>query len=90
MTNPGDQPVPGKISLREAISASAPNDVITFAVDQQIILTEGELVIDHNLELRGPDVGKQDIRRTDGIAFSPLYDQQRDGHFFPPYPAQWL
>ncbi|MDQ3545657.1 MAG: hypothetical protein M3429_03925 [Verrucomicrobiota bacterium] len=69
VTNPGDQPVPGKTSLREAISASAPNDVITFAVDQQIILTEGELVIDHNLELRGPDVGKQDIRWTDGIAF---------------------
>ena len=57
VTNPGDQPIPGKTSLREAIAASAPNDVITFAVDQPIILTEGELVIDHDLELRGPAVG---------------------------------
>ena len=69
VTNPGDIQIPGSTTLREAIAASAPNDVITFAVDQQIILTQGELVIDHNLELRGPDVGTQDIRRPDGVAF---------------------
>lgn len=69
VTNPGDQPVAGETTLREAIAASAPNDVITFAVDQYIVLTEGELVIDHNLQLRGPDVGMQDIRRADGVAF---------------------
>ncbi len=70
VTNPGDQPVAGETTLREAIAASAPNDVITFAVGQQIILTEGELVIDHNLELRGPAVGTQDIRgRLDPTGF---------------------
>lgn len=69
VTNPGDQPVAGQTTLREAIAASAPNDVITFAVDQQIILTEGELVIEHDLELRGPKVGTQDIRRPEGVPF---------------------
>ena len=62
VTNPGDQPIAGQTSLREAIAASAPNDVITVAVDQPIMLTEGELVIDHNLELRRPEWA----RRTSG------------------------
>ena len=55
VTNPGDQPVAGETTLRDAITASAPNDVITFALDQYIVLTECELVIDHNFEFRGPD-----------------------------------
>jgi CSLREA domain-containing protein len=50
----------GHCSLREAIVAAAPGDEIRFAsplfdVPQVITLTSGELVIDKNLTITGPD-----------------------------------
>src|SRR5712691_7272996 len=61
VTNPGDTPETGTTTLREAVAASAPNDTITFAVNQPIVLTQGEIVIDHDLVLQGPDLGTQTI-----------------------------
>ena len=63
VTNPGDLPTSGSLTLREAVGASAPSDVVTFAVAQPVVLTEGEIVIDHDLTIKGPDLGTQTIQR---------------------------
>ncbi|MBA3544012.1 MAG: hypothetical protein H0T83_06195 [Chthoniobacterales bacterium] len=63
VTNPGDLPLAGSLTLREAVAASAPNDAVTFAVQQPVVLTEGEIVIDHDLEIKGPGLGTQTIQR---------------------------
>jgi hypothetical protein len=66
--NPGDMPVPDRTTLRQAVAASAADDIITFAVDQPIVLTQGQIGIDHNLTLQGPAAGTQSIQRADNSA----------------------
>jgi hypothetical protein len=60
VTNPGDDHVTGQLSLREATASSAAGDIIVFQVRGRVKLYRGQILIDHDLTIQGPQIVQAD------------------------------
>ena len=65
VTSPSDS---GPGTLRAALASASPGDFIQFAVNGEIPLTSGELVIDKNITIDGPGANELTVSRATGAS----------------------
>ncbi|HEV8185941.1 MAG TPA: hypothetical protein VGP40_08305, partial [Chthoniobacterales bacterium] len=54
VTSAGDSHVDGQLTLREAINNSFPGDIVSIDLPEKIQLSAREIIIDHDLTVKGP------------------------------------
>ncbi len=64
VTSAGDSHVDGQLTLREAINNSFPGDIVSIDLPEKIQLSAREIIIDHDLTLKGPSGRTQVVKGT--------------------------